>query len=164
MGKLDPRMRAWLIGCLLLMIAQAAFARPPSPQSWQPGIDRLVADDSAHPPPQQGVLLVGISSIRMWTTLAADFPGVPVIDRGFGGSAIADTTYYAHPGLAASPVAARISMVAGRAILLANFFGRCKARRSSVTTASAVAAGDWRSAFDPVAVARRRAPAKGTLA
>ena len=94
MRKFDPRMRAWLIGCLLLVIAHAAFARPPSPQSWQPDIDRLVADDSAHPPPQHGVLFVGSSSIRMWTTLAADFPGVPVIDRGFGGSAIADTTYF----------------------------------------------------------------------
>lgn len=94
MRKFDPRTRAWLIGCLLLVIAHAAFARPPSPQSWQPDIDRLVADDSAHPPPQHGVLFVGSSSIRMWTTLAADFPGVPVIDRGFGGSAIADTTYF----------------------------------------------------------------------
>jgi hypothetical protein len=62
----------------------------------------LVADDSAHPPPQQGVLLVGSSSIRMWTTLAADFPGVPVIDRGFGGSAIADTTYRS-PGACRKP-------------------------------------------------------------
>lgn len=95
MRKFDPRTRAWLIGCLLLVITHAAFARPPSPQSWQPDIDRLVADDSAHPPPQHGVLFVGSSSIRMWTTLAADFPGVPVIDRGFGGSAIADTTYFA---------------------------------------------------------------------
>jgi lysophospholipase L1-like esterase len=31
----------------------------------------------------------------MWTRLADDFPGVPVINRGFGGSAIADSTYYA---------------------------------------------------------------------
>lgn len=86
---------AWLIACLALLIAHAAWARPPSPQSWQHDIDRLVADDSAHPPPQHGVLFVGSSSIRMWTTLAADFPGVPVIDRGFGGSAIADATYFA---------------------------------------------------------------------
>jgi lysophospholipase L1-like esterase len=92
MRKFD---RAWLIGCLLLAMAQAALAHPPSPQSWQHDIDRLVADDSAHPPPQHGVLFVGSSSIRMWTTLAADFPGVPVIDRGFGGSTIADSTYFA---------------------------------------------------------------------
>lgn len=85
----------WLIACLLLVFAHAAFALPPPPQSWQHDIDQLVADDSVHPPPQHGVLFVGSSSIRMWTTLAADFPGVPVINRGFGGSAIADTTHYA---------------------------------------------------------------------
>ena len=88
--------RAWLIAWFLLLIGPVAHALPPPPQSWQRDIDRLVADDSAHPPPQHGVLFVGSSSIRMWTTLAADFPGVPVIDRGFGGSAIADSTYYAH--------------------------------------------------------------------
>ena len=93
MRKLD-RGCAWLIGCLLLVIAHAALALPP-PQSWQHDIDRLVADDSAHPPPRHGVLFVGSSSIRMWTTLTADFPGVPVINRGFGGSAIADATYFA---------------------------------------------------------------------
>jgi lysophospholipase L1-like esterase len=31
----------------------------------------------------------------MWTTLARDFPGVPTINRGFGGSAVADSTHYA---------------------------------------------------------------------
>lgn len=87
--------RAWLVACLLLLAGHVAQALPPPPQSWQADIDRLVADDSAHPPPQHGVLFVGSSSIRMWT-LAADFPGVPVINRGFGGSAIADSTYYAN--------------------------------------------------------------------
>ena len=94
MQKRNP-WHAWMLGCLACFVASAAWALPPPPQSWQPDIDRLVADDSAHPPPQQGVLFVGSSSIRMWTTLAADFPGVPVINRGFGGSAIADSTYYA---------------------------------------------------------------------
>jgi len=30
-----------------------------------------------------------------WTTLAADFPGVPVISRGFGGSELTDSVFYA---------------------------------------------------------------------
>lgn len=84
----------WVVTCLLLAVAVAGSARPPPPRSWQTDIARLVADDSAHPPPQHGVLFVGSSSIRMWTTLAQDFPGVPTINRGFGGSAIADSTYY----------------------------------------------------------------------
>lgn len=89
------RLHPWLIGILLLIIGAAAWATPPPPQSWQSDIDRLVADDSAQLPPQNGVLFVGSSSIRMWSDLAVDFPGVPVINRGFGGSAIADSTYYA---------------------------------------------------------------------
>jgi lysophospholipase L1-like esterase len=49
------------------------------------------ADDLAHPSPDGAVLFVGSSSIRLWTTLAADFPGVVVVNRGFGGSHIADS-------------------------------------------------------------------------
>jgi lysophospholipase L1-like esterase len=36
-------------------------------------------------------VFVGSSSIRLWETLAADFPGLPVVNRGFGGSQIADS-------------------------------------------------------------------------
>ena len=87
--------RGWLIGCVLLVITHAVCALPPPPQSWQQDIDRVLADDSARPPPQHGVVFAGSSSIRMWTTLARDFPGVPTVNRGFGGSTIADSTYYA---------------------------------------------------------------------
>ncbi len=87
--------RELLAIALLLLASSGAHARPPPPQHWQADIDALVAHDSVQPPPQHGVLFAGSSSIRMWTTLARDFPGVPVINRGFGGSAIADSTYYA---------------------------------------------------------------------
>jgi lysophospholipase L1-like esterase len=88
-------LRGWWAWALLLLAVNAAFARPPPPQQWRSEIDRLVAQDHAMPPPQHGVLFVGSSSIRMWTALPADFPGTPVINRGFGGSTIADSTYYA---------------------------------------------------------------------
>jgi lysophospholipase L1-like esterase len=51
--------------------------------------------DSVSPPPPEPVLFVGSSSIRMWTSLAADFPGVPVLNRGFGGSRMDDLLRYA---------------------------------------------------------------------
>jgi lysophospholipase L1-like esterase len=41
------------------------------------------------------VLFVGSSSIRFWTTLETDFPGVPTLNRGFGGSTVADCARYA---------------------------------------------------------------------
>ncbi len=45
-------------------------------------------------PPQGAVLFVGSSSIVRWKTLAEDFPGVVTLNRGFGGSVLADTTRY----------------------------------------------------------------------
>jgi lysophospholipase L1-like esterase len=43
--------------------------------------------------PQDGILFVGSSSIRLWQTAEA-FPNAPVINRGFGGSTIADVNLY----------------------------------------------------------------------
>ena len=80
----------------LLAIPALVAAAVPPPAYWKADIDAFVAHDRSDPPPQHGVLFIGSSSIRFWApTLAQDFPGVPVIDRGFGGSAIADSTYYA---------------------------------------------------------------------
>ncbi|MDB6172867.1 MAG: hypothetical protein JWL59_2178 [Chthoniobacteraceae bacterium] len=42
------------------------------------------------PPPDDALLFYGSSSIRFWTTLEEDFPGQPVINRGFGGSTLAE--------------------------------------------------------------------------
>jgi lysophospholipase L1-like esterase len=41
-----------------------------------------------------GVVFVGSSSIRLWD-LAKSFPGVPALNRGFGGSQIPDSVGYA---------------------------------------------------------------------
>jgi lysophospholipase L1-like esterase len=41
------------------------------------------------------VLFVGSSTIRLWPSLASDFPGVDVIQRGFGGSELGDVVRYA---------------------------------------------------------------------
>lgn len=51
--------------------------------------------DAQCPPPKGAVLFVGSSTILRWKSLAKDFPNVPVINRGFGGNEIADSTYYA---------------------------------------------------------------------
>jgi lysophospholipase L1-like esterase len=80
---------------LLFFVGGNSNAQPRGPEQWQAEITGLIAGDAAHPPPQHAVLFVGSSSIRLWTTLAEDFPGVPAINRGFGGSRIADSTYYA---------------------------------------------------------------------
>lgn len=57
-------------------------------------IARFEAADRDRPPPRGGVLFVGSSSIRMWSTLERDFAGLPVINRGFGGSEYGDLRYW----------------------------------------------------------------------
>jgi lysophospholipase L1-like esterase len=86
----------WLAFLLMSLVASAfthADSAPPS--HWQPDIAAFVAADHEHPPAPNGVLFIGSSSIQYWKSLAQDFPGVPVINRGFGGSALPDSTYYA---------------------------------------------------------------------
>ena len=51
--------------------------------------------DKKQMPPQGAVLFMGSSSIRIWDTLAKDFAEIPVINRGFGGSFISESTLYA---------------------------------------------------------------------
>ena len=88
-------LRAGLLAFLFLLSA-AVFADTDRIAQWKPDIDALTAHDATQPPPQHGVLFVGSSSIKNWTpTLASDFPNIPVIDRGFGGSQLADSTRFA---------------------------------------------------------------------
>jgi lysophospholipase L1-like esterase len=63
--------------------------------AWETDMQRFAAEDAQSPPPRGGVVFTGSSSIRLWETLAEDFPGVPVINRGFGGSELRDSTWYA---------------------------------------------------------------------
>src|SRR5258706_5367214 len=91
-------MRRILIGLapfLLIVVSSAQSQKPPAPESWEPAIRKFEESDRQQPPEKGGVVFVGSSSIRIWESLAADFPGVKVINRGFGGSAIADSTFYA---------------------------------------------------------------------
>lgn len=88
-----PRSFIFTLSLLVtLLLASPAFA---TPDKWAADIDRLTAADAAHPPAPQSVVFVGSSSIRLWTTLDQDFPGVTSINRGFGGSELADSVFYA---------------------------------------------------------------------
>jgi lysophospholipase L1-like esterase len=67
-----------------------------SQKRWEKEIAALEAKDRENPPPKNGFLFVGSSSIKRWTNLAEAFPGQPVINHGFGGSQIIDSVVYAH--------------------------------------------------------------------
>jgi lysophospholipase L1-like esterase len=62
---------------------------------WEKEISAYEALDRTNPPPTNAVLFIGSSTIRLWTSLAQDFPDQPVINRGFGGSEIVDSTHFA---------------------------------------------------------------------
>src|SRR5207245_85827 len=62
---------------------------------WEPEIAAFEQSDRANPPPQNAVLFIGSSTIRLWKSLPQDFPQQHVINRGFGGSEIADSTHFA---------------------------------------------------------------------
>lgn len=64
-------------------------------EKWENEIAAFERMDRTQPPPKGAVLFVGSSTIRLWTTLAEDFPGQRVINRGFGGSEIVDSTHFA---------------------------------------------------------------------
>lgn len=68
---------------------------PAAPDFWAKDIATLTARDATNPPPPGGVVFAGSSSIRLWKTLATDFPDIPSINRGFGGSELADSVFYA---------------------------------------------------------------------
>ena len=97
-----------LLLALALTASLPALALTPAPVPAPPQVPEQVSNvawagdmaafakaDAATPPPRGGIEFIGSSSIRMWDTLAADFPGQNVFNRGFGGSEVRDSTWYA---------------------------------------------------------------------
>ena len=81
---------------LLAFLTAPLWADDKSPSvRWERDIQGFEAADKENPPPKQAALFVGASGIRLWTSLEKDFPKHQVINRGFGGSQIADVTHFA---------------------------------------------------------------------
>ena len=77
------------------MLPIASVSADHDSSRWEKYIARFEAADKKQMPQPDGVLFIGSSSIRMWKTLEQDFAGLPVINRGFGGSQIADSNHFA---------------------------------------------------------------------
>lgn len=89
---------ALIIGFSPPVLAQAAtktFVPVPASEGASREINAFQEADQKQMPPTGAVLFMGSSSIRIWTTLAQDFSEIPVINRGFGGSFIHESTRYA---------------------------------------------------------------------
>jgi lysophospholipase L1-like esterase len=84
----------------LLLLAAPSLADDPKPADadpfakWEPSIAQFEEADAKSPPPKGAVLFVGSSSIRLWD-VAKSFPQLETINRGFGGSEVADSVHFA---------------------------------------------------------------------
>jgi lysophospholipase L1-like esterase len=91
---------ALLIACGLAPTARslAQDASPPSqdadPKRFESEIAAFEKWDHQNATPSNPILFVGSSTIRLWQTHDA-FPDLPIINRGFGGSTIADVNHFA---------------------------------------------------------------------
>lgn len=88
------------IAALLAAIACAACAAaqgqtPPEEERWGKDIQAFEKQDHAEAPPQNAILFVGSSTIRGWD-LKKYFPDLDTINRGFGGSQISDSLFFAN--------------------------------------------------------------------
>lgn len=85
-----------LVLAMLAPVVAARAAEDPDRKEnrWEPKIRQFEAQDKQKMPPAEGILFVGSSSIVGWKVEAC-FPDLPVINRGFGGSQIADSVHFA---------------------------------------------------------------------
>lgn len=64
------------------------------PEIWESAIRGYEVADATSPPAQGSIVFVGSSSILLWESLSADMAPMPVLNRGFGGSVIAQVTHF----------------------------------------------------------------------
>ena len=81
------------ISAALLTGAAAQTAAQPDPDRWESAIRAFEESDRKNPPEEGGIVFLGSSSFRRWD-LERHFPGKGLINRGFGGSQMADALRY----------------------------------------------------------------------
>jgi lysophospholipase L1-like esterase len=88
-------------GAVLVFLAVSCASPPPNSLAthdaakWENDITTFERADATNPPARGCVVFSGSSYIRKWATLAADFPGMQTVNRGFGGCELADVYAYA---------------------------------------------------------------------
>ncbi len=82
--------RAFVTGVTGLAAAVRLGAQAPGGDRWAEAMQEFAEADAKAPPAKGGIVFVGSSSIRLWN-LEKSFPGLPAINRGFGGSQLPDS-------------------------------------------------------------------------
>jgi lysophospholipase L1-like esterase len=79
---------------LLAVASLRAQVAPRDPARWESDVAAFESQDRRSPPRKGGIVFIGASSIVRWN-VAEFFPDLPVLNRGFGGSEMADTVHFA---------------------------------------------------------------------
>ncbi|MCO6045099.1 GDSL-type esterase/lipase family protein [Aeoliella sp. ICT_H6.2] len=89
-------MRLGIFSFLLVLLAGPALGQTEFTGRWAADMQKFAKADAEHPSEPGGVVFVGSSSIRLWD-LEKSFPKLdpPALNRGFGGSQLADSIRYA---------------------------------------------------------------------
>ncbi len=82
-----------VLAVVLLPVASRAQEKNPSAR-WENEIAAFERQEKDAPPARGGAIFLGSSSIRLWK-LDQSFPDLKALNRGFGGSQLADAVSYA---------------------------------------------------------------------
>ena len=87
------------LACFIFVVSGSDSFAQSEPQDahdsskWKNAIAKFEASDKTDPPQKNAILFVGSSSIRLWD-LKESFPDFVTINRGFGGSQLADSVQF----------------------------------------------------------------------
>ncbi|MFM7752456.1 MAG: GDSL-type esterase/lipase family protein, partial [Opitutaceae bacterium] len=82
-----------LLATLLLLASPVLRAADDAAKRWEQyeaSLKTFAEQDAAKPFPKGGILFVGSSTFRQWTTVADQMAPLPVLNRAFGGSRTGD--------------------------------------------------------------------------
>lgn len=83
----------WVTGFVFLLSACNTYPQKDAVSQSHPYwkvIQEFKKQDSVSFPPEQAILFIGSSSFTRWQDVQQYFPGYTIINRGFGGSTLAD--------------------------------------------------------------------------
>ncbi len=81
-------------------------------EKWEADIVKLEKQDQEEKYPEDAILFIGSSSVRLWKELASDMAPRPAINRGYGGAKFSDLAVFVDRIVAPHPCKAVVVFVA----------------------------------------------------